>query len=104
MERPDREQLKAYTQLRDEIEKHNTSGKNENNYNFVGENFARLNVYLKQLESFDREQKQSYLISTLFSDIGGTLGLWVGLSLLTLIELLQLAIRIMLVMFGKVIH
>ena len=101
LDRTDRMELKAYTQLWDVMNSVNKTDSSATNYNFIGENFARLNVYLRDLESFYREQQVSYPLSNLFSDIGGTLGLWMGLSLLTLIELFQLMIRLGLVMCGK---
>jgi acid-sensing ion channel 2 len=70
------------------------------NYDFITDNFVRVNVYLSDMEVEIQEQQPSYLLSNLFSDVGGTLGLWVGLSLLTVVELLQLVARLGLVLIG----
>jgi hypothetical protein len=102
--RDDRWELKVYQQLWKVIMDNDKSASGDNNYDFIGDNFARLNVYLRSLESLHREQRVSYPLSQLFSDIGGSLGLWLGLSLLTLVELLQLIIRIGLVICGKAIE
>ena len=99
--RPDREQLKAYTQLRQFIGNNTELAHKHRSVDFIRDNFAKLNVYLRDEESLVREQKPAYPLSNLFSDIGGTLGLWVGLSLLTIIELMQLAVRTFLVISGR---
>ena len=66
---------------------------NLTSYDFVTDNFVRVNVYLSDMEVEVQEQQPSYRLSNLFSDIGGTLGLWVGLSLLTVVELVQLVVK-----------
>ena len=67
---------------------------NLTSYDFITDNFVRVNVYLSDMEVEVQEQQPSYRLSNLFSDIGGTLGLWVGLSLLTVVELLQLVLKL----------
>ena len=99
--RSDRQELKAYRLLREVITENENSSAEDSNYDFINYNFARLNVYLRDLESLHTEQQVAYPLSNLFSDIGGSLGLWVGLSLLTLVELLQLLVRMSLVICGK---
>ena len=66
---------------------------NLTSYDFITDNFVRVNVYLSDMEVEVQEQQPSYRLSNLFSDIGGTLGLWVGLSLLTVVELIQLVVK-----------
>ena len=66
---------------------------NLTSYDFVTDNFVRVNVYLSDMEVEVQEQQPSYRLSNLFSDIGGTLGLWVGLSLLTVVEFIQLVVK-----------
>jgi hypothetical protein len=80
--RPDKESLRAYNFLA--------------NYSDdpIAMNFARLNVYLKSAEILTRSQQASYQSSDLLSDIGGTLGLWAGLSLITVCEFINLTVRI----------
>ena len=73
---------------------------NATNYDFITDNFVRVNVYLSDMEVEVQEQQPSYLLSNLFSDVGGTLGLWVGLSLLTVVELLQLVVRLGFMLIG----
>ena len=51
-------------------------------------NFARLNVYYEVLNVLERKQIQSITLSDLFANIGGTIGLWAGLSIITLIEVI----------------
>ena len=73
---------------------------NLTSYDFITDNFVRVNVYLSDMEVEVQEQQPSYRLSNLFSDIGGTLGLWVGLSLLTVVELLQLVVKLGFIIFG----
>ena len=67
---------------------------NLTNFNIITDNFLRVNIYLSDMEVEIQEQRPSYPLSNLFSAIGGTLGLWIGLSLLTVIELVQLLARL----------
>ena len=71
------------------------------NYDFITDNFVRVNVYLSDMEVEVQEQQPSYRLSNLFSDIGGTLGLWVGLSLLTVMELIQLVLKLLFITGGS---
>ncbi|KAL8568700.1 hypothetical protein ACOMHN_058429 [Nucella lapillus] len=50
-------------------------------------NFAKLNVYFMDLIYTKIEQQKAYESQNLISDIGGQLGLWLGLSAITLGEL-----------------
>ena len=88
-------------QLWDVIIRNKNVSNKEANYNFVSANFVRLNIYLRNDEILFREQQATYPLSKLFSDIGGTLGLWVGLSLLTFVELIQLGVRVILLICGN---
>lgn len=54
--------------------------------------FARLNVYIADSNVLKTEESQDYTQSQLLSDIGGQLGLWVGISVITLAEVLELLI------------
>ena len=49
-------------------------------------NFARINVYFESLTVLERKQEASMTIADLFANIGGTIGLWAGLSIITVIE------------------
>ncbi|CAI4223169.1 unnamed protein product [Auanema sp. JU1783] len=60
---------------------------------FVGDNFAMVNIFFHRLHMERWSQDQTYSIWSLACDIGGALGLFLGLSLLTLIELIYLLIQ-----------
>ena len=62
--------------------------------------FARLNVYIADSNVLKTEESEDYSQSQLLSDIGGQLGLWVGISVITLAEVLEL-IMDMAKFFGK---
>ncbi|XP_071102852.1 epithelial sodium channel subunit gamma-like [Haliotis cracherodii] len=64
----------------------------QSNYRFYGskveeEDFARVEVYFEDLLFKEIEQQKAYESQNLISDIGGQLGLWLGLSAITLGEL-----------------
>ena len=52
--------------------------------------FARLNVYIADSNVIITTETPDYLSTQLVSDIGGQLGLWVGISVITLAEVFQL--------------
>ncbi|CAJ0563903.1 unnamed protein product, partial [Mesorhabditis spiculigera] len=57
---------------------------------FESDNFAMVNIYLSKMNLERWRQKKTYTFWSLACDIGGALGLFLGASLLTLIELLYL--------------
>ena len=84
---------KVHEQLWKTIDNCASNDTGSKNYDFISENFARVNVFLRVLEIIEMTQTPAYNLSNLFSDMGGTLGLWVGVSILTVAELIQLVIR-----------
>ncbi|KAK2160380.1 hypothetical protein NP493_1651g00024 [Ridgeia piscesae] len=49
-------------------------------------NFLELNIYLRDLRVQEYEQLETYTVIVLLSDIGGSLGLLIGASVITLFE------------------
>lgn len=60
----------------------------------IRQNLLRLNVYLEDLSVVKYKQMPAYGMEDLVADIGGTLGLWMGVSVLTIMELLELIFRL----------
>ena len=60
----------------------------------IGRNFVRVNVYLKSMTIEQYLERQSYELPNLFSDIGGTCGLWIGMSIITWCEVFELFVRV----------
>ncbi|KAK7491315.1 hypothetical protein BaRGS_00017416, partial [Batillaria attramentaria] len=56
----------------------------------IRKNIVKVRVYFKQLNYQKVETVPAYNWYRLLSDIGGQLGLWVGFSVLTMVEILQL--------------
>ena len=56
--------------------------------------FARLNVYIADGNVLKTQESEDYTVSQLLSDIGGQLGLWVGISVITLAEMIELIIDV----------
>ncbi|CAH1793039.1 unnamed protein product [Owenia fusiformis] len=54
------------------------------------ENFIRLNVYFKDLETKITNQVEDFTISSMISEIGGSLGFFVGMSIITIAEIILL--------------
>ncbi|XP_078483012.1 acid-sensing ion channel 2 isoform X1 [Ciona intestinalis] len=56
---------------------------------YVRKNFAKLNIFFEALNYETIEQKVAYEIPGLFGDIGGQMGLFIGASILTILELVD---------------
>ena len=52
--------------------------------------FARLNVYIADSNVVKTQESADYTRNQVVSDIGGQLGLWVGISIITFAEVLEL--------------
>ncbi|KAK0064092.1 FMRFamide-activated amiloride-sensitive sodium channel-like isoform X1 [Biomphalaria pfeifferi] len=66
----------------------------------IRQTMLRLNIYLEDLSVVEYRQLPAYGLADLFADIGGTLGLWMGISVLTIMELMELIIRLIGLMFN----
>lgn len=56
--------------------------------------FARLNVYIADSNVLQTEEQSEYTSTQLLADIGGQLGLWVGVSVITLAEVVELLVDV----------
>ncbi|CAD5120144.1 unnamed protein product [Dimorphilus gyrociliatus] len=56
--------------------------------------FSRINVYIADANVVKTVEAEDYSQSQLLSDVGGQLGLWVGISVLTLAEVLELITKL----------
>ncbi|KAI0234030.1 hypothetical protein LSAT2_015766 [Lamellibrachia satsuma] len=50
------------------------------------DNFLELNIYMRDLRVQEYEQLEAYTLIDLLSDIGGSMGLLIGASVITLFE------------------
>ena len=57
---------------------------------WIANSFARVNIYFKDVTVTRKIQTPSYGLMDLLADIGGVLGLWVGVSIITIFEFLAL--------------
>ncbi len=113
LENPNRHNLIAFDQLWRVVEQFQPDYNHKNGtvepeivipgeaYKFLLLNFLRLNVYFRDQDIEIHNQEASYLLPNMFSDMGGTLGLWAGLSILTVAEVIQLLVRLCAVVCGK---
>lgn len=65
----------------------------------IRQNLIRLNIYLEDLSIVEFLQMPAYELADLFADIGGTLGLWMGISVLTIMELVELILSLFYLLF-----
>ncbi|XP_041354877.1 amiloride-sensitive sodium channel subunit gamma-like [Gigantopelta aegis] len=75
---------------------------NETKLQYLRKNVAKIHVYYKQLNHEHIETIPSYSWNTLLSDIGGQVGLWLGFSLLTAIEIVELVADIFMTLIKKI--
>ncbi|CAH1782298.1 unnamed protein product, partial [Owenia fusiformis] len=69
----------------------------------IQKNFLRFNVYFESLQVETTSQVEDYPASTLISEIGGNMGFFVGISIITLMEMLTLTGAIILYCFKDLI-
>ncbi|KAL9988145.1 hypothetical protein ACROYT_G002553 [Oculina patagonica] len=65
------------------------------------QNFLRLKIYFEELNMEKITYSEYYALENLMSDIGGQLGLWIGVSVITVAEVFQLLLDIIKVLFRK---
>ena len=53
---------------------------------------AKINVYIADTSIIKTTQEIDYTVSDLLSDLGGIMGLWIGMSVLSIVEILQFAL------------
>lgn len=62
---------------------------------FISENYILVNIFFNHLRLTKKEAKAVIKPFGLISSLGGALGLWAGFSILTLMELMEWLIRIL---------
>ncbi|CAH1773933.1 unnamed protein product [Owenia fusiformis] len=69
----------------------------------IQKNFLRLNIYFEDLQVEETSQEADYPITQVISDIGGNMGFYVGVSVITLVEFLSLIGALLLIFFKSCI-
>ena len=70
---------------------------------WIYNSFFHVNVYFKDTTVSKKEQVPSVSLSDLWSSIGGILGLWAGVPIITVIEVVSLVARLINIsIYGKV--
>lgn len=73
----------------------------ENQTNTLRSNVLKLNIFYEELNfEFIREER-SYELANFVSDLGGSLGLWIGMSVLSFAEVFELLLLIGYALFRK---
>ncbi|XP_077998902.1 epithelial sodium channel subunit alpha-like [Glandiceps talaboti] len=60
----------------------------------LSRNLARLKFYFESLNSERLSEVEDYPLSGLWADIGGALGLWIGLSIITVVEFFEFVFEV----------
>lgn len=68
----------------------------QDNLSYVRENFAQVNVFYNELSYQTIVEQEAVTLSTLFGSVGGNLGLFLGASMLTILEFCQYTVRVVL--------
>ncbi len=68
---------------------HNIKTKEELDAKWVKDSFYRVNIYFRQSAVEQHKQVASISVADFWSSVGGILGLWVGFSIITIIEVLS---------------
>ena len=55
--------------------------------------FLRISIYMKDPQVVEYRYQAAYGLQEFLSDLGGSLGLWMGFSILTVVELFELIPR-----------
>lgn len=65
-------------------------------------NFLRIKIYFEELNMEKITYSEYYAVENLMSDVGGQLGLWIGVSVITVAEVFKLFLDILKVLCRKV--
>ncbi|XP_050400495.2 degenerin mec-10 [Patella vulgata] len=65
------------------------NGYDQVDHRSLAQNFVKLNIYFESLNYQNITEEADYQDSQFASDVGGTVGLWIGLSALSLMEVFQ---------------
>ena len=89
---PEAESLLAYSSI---LSYYRDAHSNFEEFNeIMYRNFARVNIYFDSLDIVERKQFPSMTITDMFANVGGTIGLWAGLSIVTIVEVVFLWIKL----------
>jgi hypothetical protein len=75
--------------------------KTEISYEEIKENILQVNVFYDDFKITVNEEVPKMGIEDLVSNIGGTLGLLIGVSLLSFVEIIEILVEILYVLFGR---
>ncbi|CAH3149510.1 unnamed protein product, partial [Pocillopora meandrina] len=69
---------------------------------FLNRNFLQVKVFYERLNFQEVQEYLSYKGINLIADIGGQLGLWIGISVLTCCEVLELVLLLGQTVFKRI--
>ncbi|CAD5123493.1 DgyrCDS11836 [Dimorphilus gyrociliatus] len=74
---------------------------NEKRETFVSQNVLKVHVYYSSLTFLKISREATYQTTSLLSDLGGQVGLWLGFSVITIFEFFELALDSSILLFLK---
>ena len=95
---PNKNGLKAYQHYQ-KLRSNNAT--RDEIYAWVTSHFLRLNIYATSTIVSVKEQIPMYTSTDLLCNIGGCLGLWVGMSVITIVEVFDLVLKIFLKVLNR---
>ncbi|XP_064641053.1 uncharacterized protein LOC135495943 isoform X2 [Lineus longissimus] len=81
----------VFNELKGVLMEYKTTGKISTD--FLRDNILNVDVFLRELSYEEIQQQKAYELTNLWSDIGGSLGLFIGASVLTLAELIDVIVH-----------
>lgn len=72
-------------------------------YDFVKKNFALVNIYYDEIKYTVMEESPAMEIIDLIANVGGTLGLFLGVSFLSFAEIAELIFEIIVITLRKLV-
>ncbi|XP_054708571.1 degenerin deg-1-like [Uloborus diversus] len=89
--------LKRWPELRSDFTEGNSSG--SVNETYLNKNFLRVHVFIQEMNYLRFKDVEAYSLPELFADLGGCLGLYIGVSLISIIEFHELILHIMTIFY-----
>ena len=84
-------ELTAYQLLNNRIQQATAAEDYNTLDTLIRRNFLRLNVYMETQNVVRRKESATTTLAGLFANVGGTIGLWAGLSVITVVEVVFFA-------------
>ncbi|GIY30619.1 degenerin deg-1 [Caerostris extrusa] len=95
--------LKRWPELRSDFVESPSDDNNiaQLNETFINKNYLRVHIFVQEMNYLRFMDIEAYSLPELFADLGGCLGLYLGVSLISIIEFHELLLHIVALFFSK---